>query len=326
MRYTVIDDNLAGLKKVWLDPHQNLYWPSIFVLPDWLQVWWQVFGSPAEMMVRTVREGEEIIGIAPLMLKDGTAFLIGDTDVCDYLDFIITPGMEEVFFRLILDDLKKNGIGHLDLKHLRPDSPTLACLAPLAEIRRYPVIITRDAVSLEMDLPSTWDEYLASLSGKQRHEVRRKLRRLGEKGHVAFHVLRDSKGISEGMDIFFRMFVESRQAKSEFLTQEMRSFFVLLAEAMSRTDLLNLGCLTLDAKPVAEILYFDYNNGLFLYNSGFDPAFKSLSAGLCCKILAIEAGIKEGKKKFDFLKGPELYKVHLGGREVPLYRCRITLS
>ena len=111
------------------------------------------------------------------MVKNGIAYLIGDTDVCDYHDFIITPGLEGEFYNLILDDLKKNGIRHLDLKHLRPDSTVLTHLKEIAEKRRYPVVCTQDDLSLEIDLPSLWDEYLAILSSKQRHEVRRKLRR-----------------------------------------------------------------------------------------------------------------------------------------------------
>ncbi|HMK65233.1 MAG TPA: hypothetical protein VK564_05520, partial [Thermodesulfobacteriota bacterium] len=95
MVYTIKNDTLAGIKNYCLDPNQNLSWPSVFVLPQWLQVWWQVFGSKAEMMVRTVRTGDRVIGIAPLMRITDTVFLIGDPEVCDYSDFIITPGQEE---------------------------------------------------------------------------------------------------------------------------------------------------------------------------------------------------------------------------------------
>ena len=48
------------------------------------------------------------------------------------------------------------------------------------------------------------------------------------------------------MDIFFRMFVESRQDKATFLTEKMKSFFNLLACAMAETGLLKLGPLKLE--------------------------------------------------------------------------------
>jgi CelD/BcsL family acetyltransferase involved in cellulose biosynthesis len=325
MSLIITKETLAGLKKYWSASGQPLHWPSIFVLPQWLQVWWQVFGSKAEMMVRTVRAGDRVVGIAPLMRLKDTALLIGDPEICDYLDFIISPGLEEEFFSLILDELKINGLCHLELKHFRPDSPILKSLVPLAEKRGYAVMVIREAVSLEIDLPSSWEVYMDSLSAKQRHEVRRKLRRLAEKGTVEFFFLSEAGAISKAMNSFFHMFVESRQDKALFLTEKMKSFFSSLTASLSESGLMKLGLLTLSGKPVAEILCFDYNNTLYLYNSAYDPDFKNFSAGLCSKILSIESAIKAGKKKFDFLKGHELYKYHLGGKEVPLYRCQITI-
>jgi CelD/BcsL family acetyltransferase involved in cellulose biosynthesis len=65
---------------------------------------------------------------------------------------------------------------------------------------------------------------------------------------------------------------------------------------------------------------------MFLYNSGFDPQYESLSVGLLSKVLGIQESIREGKKKFDFLKGGEVYKERLGGHEIPLHRCRIIIG
>jgi CelD/BcsL family acetyltransferase involved in cellulose biosynthesis len=325
MSYNVIEDNLDGLKSYRADSQQKLNWPSVFVLPEWMQVWWQVFGAGAEMRVLTVREGDKVIGVAPLMVKDETAFLIGDTDVCDYLDFVVTPGLEAEFFDVILDDLKRSGIRQLDLKHVRPDSTVLNSLAALAESRGYQVVSARENVSLEMDLPSSFDEYLIALNTKQRHEVRRKLRRLSEEGTIEYRFVNEGAAVPATMDTFFKMFVESRQDKANFMTEKMESFFRLLADTMTQIGLLRLGVLELDGKPLAEIMCFDYNGCIYLYNSGYDPRYTALSAGLLSKVLAIKDSIEKGKSRFDFLKGAETYKYHLGGREVPLYRCQITI-
>jgi CelD/BcsL family acetyltransferase involved in cellulose biosynthesis len=326
MSYSVIENNLADLKSHRADADQKLNWASVFVLPEWLQVWWESFGEGEEPRILTVRDGDKIAGIAPLMMRNKTAFLIGDTDVCDYLDFVVTPGLEDIFFNLVLDDLKKSGIRQLDLAHVRPDSSVLTGLVPLVESRGYRVVKEMEDVSLEMDLPPTWDGYLAMLTTKQRHEVRRKLRRLSEEGGVTFRFAGRGDDITGIMDMFFRMFVESRQDKADFMTDKMRSFFLSLADVMAETGLLKLGVLELDAQPLAEIMCFDYNGCIYLYNSGYDPKYTSLSAGLLSKVLAIQDSIAQGKKKFDFLKGAEVYKHHLGGKEVPLFRCRITIK
>jgi CelD/BcsL family acetyltransferase involved in cellulose biosynthesis len=326
MDYTVIDDSLAGLKAYRSDARQKLNWSSVFVLPEWMEVWWELFGGGAEKRVRTVKDGESVAGIAPLMVRDDTASFIGNTDVCDYLDFVITPGREKDFCNMMLDDLKESGIRQLDLAHVRPDSHVLQSLAPLAESRGYEVVSTRENVSLEMDLPPTWEEYLEKLNTKQRHEVRRKLRRLYEEGDVKYLTIGTGAAITGAMETFFRMFVESRQDKADFMTEQMKSFFLALADAMARLGLLRLGVLELDGQPLAEIMCFDYRECIYLYNSGYDPRYTALSAGLISKVMAIQDSIEKGRRKFDFLKGPEVYKGHLGGREVPLYRCRITIK
>ena len=325
MSYVVSQDSLDGLSAGWKDPGQKLNWPHVFVLPSWMSVWIQVFGQGQELFIRTVRQDKNIIGVAPLMLREGIARFIGDTSVCDYQDFITAPGHEADFCGALLDDVKENNIRELDLGHVRPDAAVMTVLKPLAESRDCRVVCAQEAVSYEMGLPATFDEYIESLSTKQRHEVRRKLRRIYETGETEFRMVTDSASVPAVMEGFFRMFVESRQDKADFLTEQMRTFFRRLADAMAQIGLLKLGVLSLDTRPVAQIMCFDYNNCIYLYNSGYDPDYTAESAGLLSKVLAIKDSIEQGKSRFDFLKGAEAYKGFLGGREVPLYRCRITI-
>jgi CelD/BcsL family acetyltransferase involved in cellulose biosynthesis len=325
MSYAITESNPAELKNLKTGAGKNLDWSSVFVLPEWLQVWWQIFGEGKKQFIRVVREDDGIIGIAPLMVSDGTAAFMGGTDVCDYQDFIVAKGREHDFCSALLDDLKKNGINQLELKHVRPDSIVMTKLAGIAEGKGFLVESAREDVSVEMDLPPDFDAYLELLDSKQRHEVRRKLRRLNEEGKIEYRFIESGSELPGALDTFFRMFVESRQDKAEFLTDRMKTFFRSMTAAMAEISLLKLGVLELDGKPVAEILCFDYQGGIYLYNSGYDPQYVSLSAGLLSKVLAIKNSIENGRKKFDFLKGQETYKYHLGGKEVPLYRCRITM-
>jgi CelD/BcsL family acetyltransferase involved in cellulose biosynthesis len=175
-------------------------------------------------------------------------------------------------------------------------------------------------------LPSSFSEYLEKLETKQRHEVRRKLRRLQEAGKVEYRTLADSADVTKAMDIFLKMFTESRSDKAAFLTSQKESFFRSLAKTMSGINLLRVGILELDTKPTAMILYFDYAGGAYLYNSGYDPQYDSLSVGLMSKVLCIEECINHGKKKYDFLKGNEVYKYRLGGKDVTLSNCQITFK
>lgn len=326
MKYAVTEESLANLNSYWSDTSCNLHWESVFVSPAWLQVWRQAFGEGVELFLRGVRLGEKIIGIAPFMVKDKTLSFIGSTDVCDYLDFIVVPGKEGEFSGILLDDLRAMDINHLDLNPVRTDSVVFARLLDTARERGFEVVCTPEGVSLEMDLPPTWDEYLAALSGKQRHEVKRKLKRLSAAGKVDYYSIEDVAAVRGAMDTFLKLFADSRQDKADFMTAPMESYFRLLADTMAGAGLLRLGVLELDAQPVAMIMCFDYNGCVYLYNSGYDRAYHSLSVGLMSKVLGIKDSIRRGRKRFDFLRGTEAYKYHLGGREVPLHRCRITIN
>lgn len=128
------------------------------------------------------------------------------------------------------------------------------------------------------------------------------------------------------MDTFLRLFSESRKDKATFMTARMESFFRSLAEAMAEIGLLRFGILELDSLPVAMVMGFDYDDCVYLYNSSYDPDYRSLSVGLLSKVLCLKDSIERGRKRFNFLKGGESYKYHLGGREVPLYSCQIKIK
>jgi CelD/BcsL family acetyltransferase involved in cellulose biosynthesis len=318
-----MQENFDSLSSYRHDSRHLLGWGDLFVLPEWLKVWWSTFGSSSKPYILSVRQQDHVIGLAPLQVKGDCASFIGSTDVCDYLDFIVTTGKEGVFFDILLDHLGQQGIKYLEFGLLRPDSTVLANLVKVAENRGCEVSTSPEDISLELELPATWENYLSMLNGKQRHEVKRKFRRLDEAGDINFRVVENAAEIAKQMTTFFELFKMTSNEKAAFMTDQMISFFQALAIAMAKAKILKLYILDLNAAPVAVSMCFDFNATLHLYNSGFDPRFRALSVGLLCKVLSIKDGIKRGRKKYDFLKGAETYKYRLGGREVPLYNCRI---
>jgi CelD/BcsL family acetyltransferase involved in cellulose biosynthesis len=323
---TVTLESFDSLTSYWLKSKSLLMWNCIFVLPPWLEVWWHDFGSEAELYLGAIRKDGTIAGIAPLLLRGTEASFIGSTDLCDYLDFVIVPGKEVGFFNILLDDLHGRGIRRLNLGPLRPNSSVLTYLVSIAKNRNYDVSRKVEDVSLELDLPPTWQEYLNTLTQKQRHEVNRKLRRLGEAGDVNYRVVEDNDSLLDSMDLFLRLFRQSREDKAIFLTNQIESFFRSLVKATARSGLLRFGILELNASPAAVVMYFDYNNSVFLYNNGYDPKHSFLSVGLISKVLCLKDSVERGRSKFDFLKGAEEYKYRLGGKEISLYRCEISFK
>ncbi len=278
------------------------------------------------MYVRSVRRGGEVLGIAPLQIRDQVASVIGSVNVCDYQDFIWKPGAEEEFCSSILQDLAAHGVQALELEPVRPDSQIVSSLIPLARARGYPASSTFSDLSMDMELPGSFDDYLNRLESKQRHEIRRKMRNIGSIGDVRYVVYAGKDEIGAAINTFLRLFPDYRSDKAEFLTSEMQAYFRGLAANLADRGPLAIGSLESGSRTLAMIMYFDYNNNVYLYNSAYDPDFKNMSVGIISKVFCVRDSIQRGRKRFDFLKGHEQYKYHLGGAEIPLSKWIIKLA
>jgi CelD/BcsL family acetyltransferase involved in cellulose biosynthesis len=323
---TVIVETFEKITSYWLSSGSPLKWDCLFVLPAWLDVWWNSFGSGLTPYLCSVKRGNELLGIAPLLLQGDKVSFMGSPDVCDYLDCIVVPGREEEFFRLLIGHLSLHGVTSLDLGPVRDDSAVFSGLIPLAKSAGWDFTTKEEDVSMELDLPPTWEDFLLGLTTKERHEIRRKLRRLEGAATVRLRVVEGGQEARSGMETFLALLRSSRPEKAAFMTARMASFFQSLAGAMAELKVLKLFFLDLDGEPAAAALCFDYDSTVYLYNSGYDPRFRGLSAGLLNKVMSIRESIGSGSKRYDFLKGAEIYKRRMGGRPVPLHRCKVELQ
>jgi CelD/BcsL family acetyltransferase involved in cellulose biosynthesis len=325
MTAAVTRETFESLAAIQSDPRSPLRWTSPFVWPLWMKAWWQSFGQGRPDILAVRRRGEPV-GVAPLMIQGGTARLIGDVNVCDHLDVITAPDEAEVFFQALCDHLRSRGVDRLDLELLRPDSIVLREMAPAARRRGLAVKIAPKDTSLEMALPESWENYLAMLTGKQRHELRRKFRRMGQAVPYVFRTVSDQARVAEAMEIFFKLFRSNRQDKAEFMHEPMIAYFRTLAQGLAEANHLRLFFLELQGIPAAAAMCFQHHGTMYLYNSAYDAHYQSLSAGILCNALSIRESIGSGMKTYDLLRGTEGYKRHLGGRPVTLYRCTIVLQ
>ncbi len=323
--YTVTQETFDSIHACWRDPKHPLKWDCLFVLPGWLKVWWDLFAGNQKAYLCAVRRQDELIGIAPLMLKEKTARLMGDPDVCDFLDVIAAPGSGRALFENLIAHLKQQDIAHLDIGAVREDSTVYRELVAAARDLSYEVICDPVDVTMELTLPVSWDDFLYQLTGKERHEIRRKLRRLSDAARVKFRVVEKPDEVGKAVDTFLALFKRNRADKSEFMTDRRASFFRALAGEMAAAHILKLFFLDLDDQPAAAVMCFDYDSTIYLYNNGYDIRHKALSVGLLSKVFTIKDSIQRGKRIYDFLKGTESYKRRLGGKPVQLYRCRIDI-
>lgn len=324
MTYSVRAATFADLKVTWQRLFPESAASTVFLAPEWQLHWWQHFNDSKELLLLSVTHEGTTAGIAPLMRRDSSLCLLGDKDLFDYTDIVVPRGQEPPAISAILDHLDSLQWNCLDLQPVLADSCVFGQLVPQARQRGWQVVITQEDVSPRLELPSTWDEYLASLDKKQRHELRRKIRRLHEGNNISFYFTEGKEDLDQDMADFFRLFTTSRQDKAQFMTPQRTSFFKAICQDMARKGYLKLFFLEVNGSRVAVCLCFDFQDQLYLYNSGYDLAYSPLSAGLIAKAYCIREGIRLGRKRFDFLRGSEAYKYHLGGRDQPVYRCVIS--
>lgn len=299
---------------------------TLFLLPQWQEVWWEAFGGGREMAGFVLNAADGIAAIASLSRVGGDYALMGNPETFDYNDFIIRPGWEGDFFAALLERLEQENGQTLELPSLREASPTLEHLPDLARNRGYAVTITEEDVTPGLDLPATWEEYLAGLSKKNRHELRRKLRRLEGTANWRCYCVKEAAAVAGRLTDFLSLMRQSDPEKAAYMTAEREAFFRRIAARTAELDLLRLYFLEMEGQEVAASLCFDYNGVRYLYNSGYNPEFSYYSVGLLLNALCLREAIEQGQTYFDFLRGPESYKYHLGGQDRRIYRMVVRKS
>ncbi len=290
---------------------------------QWQSLWWQIFAREETLWLLAIREGDALLGIAPFMVADGRLAFACGRDVSDYLDIIARRGREEEVAAAVATYLREQNWSRLSLHCLHPEAVALRHLPAFLGGERCAVAQEREDVCPGVDLPGDWESYLAALAKKDRHELRRKLRRLEQGGQARSYVLVGGEIGPREVDDFLALLRLSSPEKAAFMDERMERFFRGIFAGFAGDGLLRLYLLELDGKRVATALCFDWRGELLLYNSGYDPAFAQLSVGLLLKAFCVQDAIALGRRRFDFLRGDERYKYDLGGQDVPLFRLLV---
>ena len=224
----------------------------------------------------------------------------------------------------MVDHLDELDWTNLELPSLPSGSPTLDYIPDLAGQKGWSVAVEEEETTPKAELPGSWDEFLAGLRKKDRHELRRKLRRLDRESENRQYAAANGDSLDGSMREFFTLLRASREDKNEFLTPDREKFFLDMAHELASRDQFRLYFLEVDGEKVAACICFDYGDDFLLYNSGYEPAYSRLSVGLINKALSIRTAIEENRKVFNFLKGNERYKYNLGGRDEAVFHISVT--
>jgi CelD/BcsL family acetyltransferase involved in cellulose biosynthesis len=303
---------------------------TLFLTREWQRTWWASLGE-GDLRVLTMRDGENLIGIAPLFFEQDAlggvqVTFVGCKEVSDYLDFIFAKGRERECLGAVLDFLSGEASpvwNTISLCNMPEASPNLALLQELAAARGWKANAVFEDVCPIIALPESFEAYLGSLDSKERRELSRKLRRAEDDATVIYAT--DSARLDIDVDDFLRLMRASLVSKDSFMTPRMERFFHASSQAMFDAGFLQLAFLEVSGERAAAYLNFVWDNQVLVYNSGLDPMkFAYLSPGQVLIARLIEKAIADKRASFDFLQGNEDYKYKLGGKDVKLFTLGIT--
>lgn len=291
---------------------------------EYLSQWWRTLGGgewkQAELVLISASENGKLIGLAPLFKTeyDGrpALMLIGSIEISDYLDLIVRDEDLPPFLAGLLDLLASDsalaGLP-LDWYNLPDSSPSLAVLKAESEKRGWTYHQEIYRPTPRIALNGSFDEYLSRIEKKQRHEIRRKMRRAAEFEIPArFYVVEDPATIDSEIEAFLHLMTQDPN-KANFLKDAMRAQMAAVLRSAFQHGYLWLAFLEVAGVKAAAAANFDYKNKLWGYNSGVGRDYMELSPGWVLLAHQIQWACEHGRTEFDFMRGDEEYKYRFGG-------------
>jgi CelD/BcsL family acetyltransferase involved in cellulose biosynthesis len=303
------------------DPHA-----TVFHTPRYLETWHRVLGAGATPRVRTVHRDGRLVGIVPeAHEREGSPTgpvevvrFLGGTDVTDYLgpvarpedrDDVVAAYVEALRDDVDWDEMVAGGLagdaGWIDSFRSHADRLSLAVIEEADE-----------DVCPRVDLAGGYDGYLERLPGKQRHELRRKARKLGRDLGGVQVVEVEGSDLEPALERFFDLASGTDTEKGGFFAKDdMRRFFHALAEEFTPDGTFRLHELVAAGAPVASTVSLVHDREWGLYNSAFDQAVRHLAPGMVLVGELIRSAAEEGCRVFDLLRGDEPYKYRFGAED-----------
>jgi CelD/BcsL family acetyltransferase involved in cellulose biosynthesis len=328
---------LALLSSTWNEIEASGSPVNPFLSWEWQCSWWEIFGEGLGLRCLVVRSGGQPVGIVPLYFEEGRPQLLrigGGVDLSDHLGFLFRPGQARDVAAAALDwlfvgagraETGRNGPPCLELHYLPDGAEALEALRSAAEPLELRQELSEEEVSPQVVLDDSFERYLSErLNKKDRHELRRKLRRLDSERPGWQTVTLAELGLEAALDAFLSLLRRSGPHKEAFLTDTVEAFIRRSSERLHQRGWLRIQFIAAAGKLIAATHGITVSGTWYLYNSGYDPEVAALSPGLICVAEGIRMAVEEGCHGADFLRGREGYKYHLGAQDRALWRLRLS--
>ena len=298
-----------------------------FLTHQWFDAWWQSFGQDGVLEIVFIRdESGSLAGIAPLLVAGEKLRFIASHEVTDYCDFISCVDKRIEIYENLLDHFFRNFSQYscIELISIPESSHTLSLLPRLAAKHDLICVIEESESVPTLTLPGSYQEYIMSLGRKNRHELRRKIRKLESLGDIRVEQISMPEKLKPAIQEFISLHKKSSLSKQKFWQERgMSGFFEMLADLFSSVNWVELDMLYSENRLIAALLNFLLEDTVYFYNIAYDLDYAAYSPGFYLFDHSIEQAILQGKKVADFLRGREKYKYFFGAKESKIYSLKL---
>ncbi len=275
--------------------------PGLFSSRPWVTTWAAAFADSLAPAVLVGFDGGEPVGLAPLFAGGG---IIGFP--VNFLshrgEMLVRDGHGDAFAAATLAHMRKRGLA-ATLRSVPRDSRTYAALRGAFPGAGYLTLETPGRVSPYVDIATSWDEYLASRTGRITHEWRRKLKKADREAHVVFRELSPETDLDALVSEFVA--VDARSWKEDEGTsiggRGVEGFYRDVSRVLAEADSLRPFWLEVDGRVIAFVYGATFHGTYFALKTSFDEAFSKLSPGVVLFHEAIRWAFSAGLSRFDFV-------------------------
>jgi len=298
--------------------------------PAWTLAWLRHL-APAGSRLRAiaVREGEELVGLAPLFLSEDRGTFayatLGERQLWRVTP-LSRPGraweVAEAAWSALLDADPTPDVVRFRSSSLRDWYAPWHLVIGQRPRREQPLISHGDINPCPFTaLDGDFESWFAGRSSNFRSEMRRARRKLEEAGGT----IRTSSPETIGADLhtYVRLHLARWEDKGSGFEQYGESLPRMLVDAARDLppERLILHMVELDGKPAGAQLFTEAGGMLSFHNSGWNPEHAKLKPGLVGMLHAVEQAFAQGLSRLDYGPGDYSYKLRFATGMEPVVRC-----
>jgi hypothetical protein len=335
------EDVFDSLRPEWNLLVSRLDVPSPFQSWEWYRTWWKHFGSGCHLRILTFRDAGQLTGIAQFYERRYGSRRIGPALIAPlgWQDHRRRQGITELSELLFPSDCSSDLLAALSW-WLDEHQWAVALLPGLQGPHQLPASLSQKVVLTGKprwlhyrSLPPTWPDFLSSLGKSMRDNVKYYPRLLERTGHsFRLRVADTSAPVSTAL----RTFLDLHRARAtatagiahpdKFADKDRRSFLLDVGPLLADLGQLKVGLLEVDEKVVAAQVWLEMHDTMFLYYTGYDPAWSKFSVQLVATLECLKEGMARRIQRVEFLGGGAQGQAQRTERWEISHRVRVNLT